>query len=94
MQIRSKPEFVIEGQFLSRKNIWEAAFAEEISPYFTAPSQDGLDSLPHLVTRWLSGLSPCPSSRSQWLDASYPQQHCFIRARLPGCPCSTEKYFS
>lgn len=34
MQIGSEPEFLIEGQFLSCKNIRKAAFAEEIPPYF------------------------------------------------------------
>lgn len=45
MQIGSEPELLTAGQFLSCKNTWKAAFAEEISPCFVAPPQDSLDGL-------------------------------------------------
>lgn len=67
MQTGSGPELPIAGKLLLCKNTWKAVFAEEISPCFATPPEDILDSLPHLVTRWPSGLSPCLSCCSGWM---------------------------
>lgn len=81
----SEPEFVIEGHFVSCKNIWQAAFAEEVPPCFAAPLQAGLPSPPHLVAQWPSGLSACPGHLL----------HCFLGAMgLPLSHSQREKYFS
>lgn len=67
LQIGSEPELLIAGQFLSCKNTRKSAFAEEISLCFAASSQDSLDSLPHLMTRWPSEPSPCLSCCRSWM---------------------------